>query len=53
MLTVQQALDLLMEIREELGPDAQVFMGNFYADVPVEDVVIEDGYPLIVNKDIW
>lgn len=39
----------LKEIQNELG-NVDVFFGSLYQDVPVDEVVIEDGYPLILNR---
>lgn len=49
---VVSLLDLVVDPNCPITMESEVFMGNLYQDHPVEEIVIEDGYPLIVNKDI-
>ena len=42
----------LIEALQDFPSDAEVFVGSLYRDVAISDVVIEDGYPLILI-DAW
>ena len=37
---------------ETITGDVEVYTGNYYQDNTVDQVVIEDGYPLIVSFDL-
>lgn len=55
-MTIAEMITELMKMRSLHGGGAQVFVGNFYRDVPVVSVITEDGYPLIFigsDKDIY
>lgn len=55
MITVDQMIKQLKKKRKKVGGDCEVFVGNYYADVPALRVIIEDGYVLVdigSEKDI-
>lgn len=55
-MTIDELITELMNMTALHGGDSQVFVGNFYRDVPIESVITEDGYTLIFigsDKDIY
>jgi hypothetical protein len=55
VITVDQMIKQLKKKRKKVGGDCEVFVGNYYADVPALRVIIEDGYVLVdigSEKDI-
>jgi len=49
-MLISEVIKKLEIIQFQLG-DVQVFMGSYYQDLPVEDIIVEDNYPLILNKE--
>lgn len=45
-MLISEVINSLRQIENDLG-DVTVYFGSLYQDVAVEDVIIEDGYPLI------
>jgi hypothetical protein len=49
-MLISEVINRLHEIWNTVG-DVEVFMGSFYQDLPIESIIIEDGYPLIHHQD--
>lgn len=49
-LSLDEVLQKLLVIKEHISGDQTVYMGDFHSDQPVFDVVIENGYVLIVAE---
>lgn len=53
IMTLSELIAKLSVLQETIQNNPGVFMGNKYADIPVEDVIIENDYILIYNETIW
>ena len=51
-MKISEIIASLERIKTITG-DVEVYTGNYYMDRKVDEVVIEDGYPLIVSLDLW
>lgn len=46
-MKISEMIDALKAMQNTWG-DVEVFCGTFYRDYPIKDIVIEDGYPLVL-----
>lgn len=49
-MLISEVITRLNVIKNDLG-DVEVFIGSLYQDLPIESIIIEDGYPLIHHQD--